>query len=55
MEPPLIDVSDKAFNLTHRTIRFGLTLMMWAGMITFMVDQFTTKPVMAQHHHERIT
>ena len=51
MEPPLIDVSDQIFNGLHRSIRFGITLMMWFGFITFVVDQVTTKPVLAHHEH----
>ena len=52
MEPPIINVSDQVFSLTHRTLRFGLTLMVWSGMILFFADQFTTPPVMAHHHTE---
>ena len=52
MEPPIIDVSNQVFNLTHRTIRFGLTLMIWTGMIVFFTNQVTTKPVLAHHHIE---
>jgi len=50
MEPPIIDVSTKIFNHTHLIIRFGLTLMMWFGTITLIVDSFTTSPAMANHH-----
>ena len=54
MEPPIIDLSDKVYNITHRAIRFGLTMMVWSGMILFFADQFATKPVMAHHSHEMI-
>ena len=54
MEPPIIDVSNQVFNLTHRTLRFGLTLMIWTGTICFVMDQVTTKPVLAHHHTEKL-
>jgi hypothetical protein len=52
MENQIIDVSDQVFNVVHRSIRFGLTLMVWSGMILFFADQLTTPPVMAHHHTE---
>jgi len=53
MEPPIIDLSNKIFNATHRSIRFSLTLMMWFGTVGLIADQFTTQPVMA-HHHSKV-
>ena len=53
MQPPIIDVSEKVFSLTHRALRFGFTLMIWSGFILFFADQLTTPAVMAHHHTEQ--
>ena len=55
MENQIIDISYKIYTKTQLALRFGFTLMIWFGMISFFTEQLTTKPVMAHHNETTIS